>query len=249
MEWLFVNGALIAIYFLVDHFWYYRREKKIDIARDEVRVYGVRISGLWPNILLLAGVIFSVALLDPSKPIPGTSWHAWMYLREIAQLALVGLSLLLGRQEIREANNFNYHAIIEVAVLFFGIFICMQPPLQILGVRGPTLGLHSPMHFFWATGGLSAVLDNAPTYVVFFETAKTLGGEPPIAGVAEHLLVAISLGAVFMGAMTYIGNGPNFMVKTIAEESGIRMPSFFGYMVSSCIILLPLLVVTTLLFL
>ena len=105
------------------------------------------------------------------------------------------------------------------------------------------------MAFFWATGSLSSVLDNAPTYVVFFETAKTLGGENLIAGVAEHLLIAISLGAVFMGAMTYIGNGPNFMVKAIAEKSGIRMPSFFGYMVYSCLILLPLLVVTTLLFL
>ena len=174
-----------------------------------------------------------------------------MYIREIAQLALIGLSLLLGSAVVRRANNFNYHAIIEVAALFFGIFICMQPALQILGVRGPTLGLSSPMSFFWITGGLSAVLDNAPSYVVFFETAKTLpaGGATLVAGVAEPLLIAVSLGAVFMGAMTYIGNGPNFMVKAIAEKSGIRMPSFFGYMLYSCCILLPILVITTLIFL
>jgi Na+/H+ antiporter NhaD/arsenite permease-like protein len=104
------------------------------------------------------------------------------------------------------------------------------------------------MQFFWLTGGLSAVLDNAPTYVVFFETASTLPLKPNAvaeAGVAEALLKAISLGAVFMGAMTYIGNGPNFMVKAIAEKSGIRMPSFFGYMLYSCCVLLPLLALTT----
>jgi Na+/H+ antiporter NhaD/arsenite permease-like protein len=138
-----------------------------------------------------------------------------------------------------------------VAALFFGIFICMQAPLQILHVKGPNLGLTTPGHFFWATGSLSSVLDNAPTYVVFFETAKSLPSEgvKTVAGVAESLLVGISLGAVFMGAMTYIGNGPNFMVKAIAEKSGVRMPSFFGYMVYSCLVLLPVLILTTLLFL
>ncbi len=251
-EWLFVNVMLVTIYFLWDHFWCYPHEEKRDIALDETRVRGLQFSGLWPNVLLLAGVIFSVALLDPSKPFPGTDWRPWMYLREIAQLVLVGLSLLLGSRAVREANKFNYHAIIEVAALFFGIFICMQPPLQILNVRGPALGLTEPWHFFWTTGSLSSVLDNAPTYVVFFETARTLGGEhlvPPGTGVAAHLLVAVSLGAVFMGAMTYIGNGPNFMVKAIAEKSGVRMPSFFGYMVYSCLILLPLLLLTTWIFL
>ncbi len=247
-QWLFVNVMLVTIYFLWDHFWYYPKETIVDIARDETHVRGLRFFGLWPNVLLLVGVVFSVALLDPSKPLVGTSWHPWMYLREIVQLALVGLSLWLGSKKVREANSFNYHAIVEVAALFFGIFICMQAPLQILHVQGPNLGLSTPDHFFWITGSLSAVLDNAPTYVVFFETAKTLGGAVTVAGVAEELLVAISLGAVFMGAMTYIGNGPNFMVKAIAEKSGVRMPSFFGYMLYSCGILLPLLVITMLIF-
>jgi Na+/H+ antiporter NhaD/arsenite permease-like protein len=251
-EWLFVNGMLLVIYFLWDSCACYPHETIRDIAKDERRVRGLKFSGLWPNALLLVGVVLSVALLDPSKPLPGSPWHPWLYLREIAQLALVGLSLYLGSDAVRRANNFNYHAIIEVAALFFGIFVCMQAPLQILNVRGPSLGLVSPMQFFWTTGSLSSVLDNAPTYVVFFETARTLGGEhliPANNGVAESLLIGISVGAVFMGAMTYIGNGPNFMVKAIAEKSGIRMPSFFGYMLYSCLILLPLFVVTTLIFL
>ena len=248
-QWLFVNAALIGMYYLYDRFRYCPHEEAIDIARDETRVRGLKFSGLWPNALLLPGVILSVALLDPNKELLQTGWYPWPYLREIVQLGLVALSLILGSRTVRRANNFNYQAILEVAALFFGIFICMQPPLQILHVKGPDLGLTEPMHFFWLTGGLSAVLDNAPTYVVFFETAKTLGGENPVplasGAIAESLLIAVSLGAVFMGAMTYIGNGPNFMVKAIAEKSGIHMPSFFGYMVYSCCILLPLLALTT----
>jgi len=248
-EWLFVNGLLLVIYYLYDLLWCYPREKPRDVALDEARTTGLRIAGLWPNAVLLVGVVLSVALLDPSKQLPGTEWRPWMYLREIVQLGLVGLSLIWGSAEIRRANNFNYHAIIEVAALFSGIFICMQPALQILGVKGPSLGLVEPWQFFWCTGALSSVLDNAPTYVVFFETALTLGGGSDVTGgVSAHLLVAISLGAVFMGSMTYIGNGPNFMVKAIAEKSGVKMPSFFGYMVYSCGILLPLFILTTLLF-
>jgi Na+/H+ antiporter NhaD/arsenite permease-like protein len=248
-EWAFVNGCLVVIYYVWDFFWCYPHERRPDIARDEMEVRRLQFQGIWPNALLLMGVIFSIALLDPSKPFPGSQWHPWLYLREVLQLGLVLLSLTLGRDEVRRANNFNYHAIVEVAVLFLGIFICMQPPLQILHVRGPTLGLTEPVHFFWATGALSSFLDNAPTYVVYFTTAQSLGGSHLIAGVQEELLVGVSLGAVFMGSMTYIGNGPNFMVKAIAEKSGVRMPSFFGYMVYSCLILLPLFALTTWLFL
>ncbi len=253
VEWLFVNGALLTIYFLWDRFWFYPHEELRDLVRDETQVRRLKFIGLFPNVILLLGVVLSVALLDPTKAIPGTNWHPWYYLREISQIGLVALSLAWGDHAVRKANAFNYHAILEVAALFSGIFICMQAPLQILHVKGPELGLIDPMHFFWATGSLSSVLDNAPTYVVFFETAKALttaeGLTPTVAGVAESLLIAISLGAVFMGAMTYIGNGPNFMVKAIAEKSGIRMPSFFGYMFYSCAILLPLFVLTTWLFL
>jgi Na+/H+ antiporter NhaD/arsenite permease-like protein len=252
-EWLFVNSLLLVIYFLWDRYWHYPRERLGDVARDETRRHRLRFSGMWPNALLLAGVIVSAGLLDPSKAVPGTNWHPWMYLREMVQLGLVGLSLAMGTGHARRANRFNYGPIIEVAVLFFGIFICMQPPLQILGVEGPNLGLTRPWQYFWATGGLSSVLDNAPTYVVFFETAKSLPANlaagSRVAGVDPLLLIAISLGSVFMGANTYIGNGPNFMVKSIAEKSGVAMPSFFGYMLYSVAILVPLFILVTLLFL
>ena len=242
--WLMCNGLLLLAYLLVDELFYYSRETEADITRDIRQIRALSYEGLLVNGPLLLGVVAAVAFLDPSKTLPGTDWHPWMYLREMVQLGLVGLSLFLGQHRVREANSFNYHAILEVAALFSGIFICMQPALQILGEQGPKLGIDAPMAFYWITGGLSSVLDNAPTYVVFFETARTLtplDGDSTVAGVSEQRLVAISLGAVFMGAMTYIGNGPNFMVKAIAEKSGVKMPSFFGYMVYSCVILLPLL--------
>jgi Na+/H+ antiporter NhaD/arsenite permease-like protein len=249
--WLFANGALVALYYLWDRFWWYPKESFADLARDEVRSGRLCFSGLWPNLVLLAGVVLSVALLDPGKPLPGTNGRPWLYLREVVQLVLVALSLILGSDTLRHRNRFTYHPIVEVAALFLGIFVCMQAPIQILHVEGPSLGLSSPAAFFWATGSLSSFLDNAPTYVVFFETAGSLmagPGEATIAGVRERLLVAVSLGAVFMGAMTYIGNGPNFMVRAIAEKSGIPMPSFFGYMAYSCLVLLPIFALTVWLF-
>lgn len=252
-EWVFVNGSLLIIYLLWDVFWCYPHETRSDIARDETRRHRLRIGGLWPNVPLLMGVVVAVALLDPAKTLPGIGWRPWMYLREIVLLVLVAASLAAGDGHARRANRFNYSAIIEVAALFFGIFICMQPALQILNVEGPNLGLTQPWHYFWASGSLSSVLDNAPTYVVFFEAAKSLtqqlGLPMPVAGVQERLLIAVSLGSVFMGANTYIGNGPNFMVKSIAEKSGVAMPSFFGYMAYSLLILVPLFVLTNLIFL
>jgi Na+/H+ antiporter NhaD/arsenite permease-like protein len=242
--WLVTNAILIAMYYCIDRFIYYPRETQKDLRLDKSQTRALRVSGLWPNAALLGGVILCVALLDPSKALPGTDWHAPPHLREIVQLILVALSLMLGTEKIRTANKFNYHAIIEVAALFIGIFICMQPAIEILHVRGSELGLDTPMKLFWTTGSLSAVLDNAPTYVVFYETAAA---DPRFADTPFHQLVssytaphadearrqleAISLGAVFMGAMTYIGNGPNFMVRAIAEQSDIRMPSFFGYLI------------------
>jgi Na+/H+ antiporter NhaD/arsenite permease-like protein len=249
-SWLFVNGSLLAVYFAVDHFFYYPREKQQDIAADERQIRRLSFFGLWPNGALLAGIVLSVALLDPGQPFPGTSWHPWIYLREMTQLALVAVSLLRGPVAVREANDFNYVAIVEVGALFLGIFVAMQPALEILNARGASLGIDTPREFFWASGWLSSVLDNAPTYLVFFQTAQSLSTDVThrVAGVAEPLLTGISLGAVTMGAMTYIGNGPNFMVKTIAEQSSVRMPSFFGYMIYSFLVLLPILAMNTLLF-
>ena len=251
-QWVFVNAVVLAVYWLWDTFLAHPQESHRDLSRDERSEGRIRIEGLWPNLLLMAGVIVAVALLDPSKTFPGTDWHPWIYLREATLLALVGLSLLLGSTDVRRRNGFTYGAILEVAALFVGIFICMQPALAILNERGGELGITSPQGFFWVTGALSSVLDNAPTYLVFFKTAQALPAEPgavTMAGVEVGRLAAISLGAVFLGAMTYIGNGPNFMVKAIAEQAGVKMPSFFGYVVYSCGILLPVLAASAFLFL
>ncbi len=290
-EWLFTNCVLLVIYYMWDRFISYPKETSTDIVLDNVEAGKLKFLGIFPNALLLIGVILAVALLDPKKAFPGTEWHAPMYLREIVQLGLVFVSLVLGNTKVRLNNRFNFGAITEVAALFFGIFICMQVPLQILNEKGGELGMgvddtHS---FFWATGSLSSVLDNAPTYVVFSTVGKTatldaekrgelviyqdgnakeksaaeakvaelkasnsemnIEAMPIEAGIAAKVLVAVSLGSVFMGAMTYIGNGPNFMVKAIAEEEGVKMPSFFGYMVYSFGILFPILLIMTFLFL
>jgi Na+/H+ antiporter NhaD/arsenite permease-like protein len=248
--WLLVNGLLIAIYWAWDTFHAHPRESSRDLARDARTAGALKISGLWPNALLMAGVIAAVALLDPSKAFPGTTWHPWIFLREAVLIGLVGLSLLLGSTEVRRRNGFTYGAILEVAALFVGIFICMQPALAILNERGASLGIDSPRAFFWATGLLSSMLDNAPTYLVFFKTAQAMpaAGET-MAGVDAARLAAISLGAVFLGAMTYIGNGPNFMVKAIAEQAGVKMPSFFGYILYSLGVLLPVFLLMSFLFL
>ena len=150
---------------------------------------------------------------------------------------------------VREAQSFTMSPIIEVAVLFAGIFVTMVPALLLLEINGPSMGVTKPWQFFWITGGLSSFLDNTPTYVVFFELGKSIShGANLIAAVAPNILAAISIGAVFMGANSYIGNGPNFMVKAIAEENSVKMPGFFGYMLWSVGILVPLFLLVTFIF-
>ncbi len=256
-EWAVVMAVLLLIYFALDTVMY-RRESLRDLISDERERQPIRIDGTI-NLLWLALVVLAVACIDPSKVVPGTNWRPPPFLREVIQLVIVGLSFLTTPRGLRIESGFNFHAIAEVAVLFIGIFITMQIPLEILGAHGSELGLAHPWQFFWATGVLSAFLDNAPTYAVFFKAAEAMtppgtpgpgilqlmGGEL----IRADLLAAISLGAVFMGAMTYIGNGPNFMVKAIAEGHGVKMPGFFGYMAYSTLIMLPLMVVVSLLFL
>ncbi len=247
-HWALMNGIIILTYLCWDSF-YFRKELPVD-AGPAVDVEKFAIRGSL-NVLWLILVIVGVALLDPSKPVPGTNFTAPIYMREGVMLGLTGLSLLLTSRAVREANSFNYDAIIEVAVLFVGIFICMQAPIQILNVHGAALGIDQPWKFYWCTGVLSSFLDNAPTYVVFFETAKTVPATSPLVppvGIGINELAAISLGAVFMGSMTYIGNGPNLMVRAIAEKSNVKMPSFFGYMAYSCAVVLPASVLLTLVF-
>ncbi|HEV3020989.1 MAG TPA: sodium:proton antiporter [Pirellulales bacterium] len=249
--WLLVNGCLLGIYYTWDRWLCYPHEEPRDRARDEARVHRLHFAGLWPNAALLLAVVPAAALLDAGQTVPGTDWRPWLYLRECVLLTLTALSLALGPESVRRQNRFDFVAIVEVAALFLGIFICVQPALAIAGARGPQLGIDSAAKFFWTTGILSSVLDNAPTYLVFFETAKAVGaGGNDVAGVGvrDDLLAAISLGAVFMGATTYIGNGPNFMVRSIAERAGVRMPSFLGYLAISGVVLVPLFALVTLLF-
>jgi Na+/H+ antiporter NhaD/arsenite permease-like protein len=253
--WAFLVGILLVVYYIWDG-WAYRHERPEALARDQAERQPLRVAGL-VNVVWLLGVVLAVGTLDPAKAFPGTTWHAPHYLRELVQLAMAGLSLLTTPRGLRYENQFNFTAIGEVACLFLGIFITMQVPIEILRARGPQLGLTEPWHFFWASGLLSSFLDNAPTYMVYFETAGTLAppGMPLLHGVGTAtgsipapLLAAVSCGSVFMGANTYIGNGPNFMVKSIAEQAGVKMPSFFGYMAYSGALLLPLFLLTTLLF-
>lgn len=254
-EWLFMLLTALTVYFIWDS-WAYKHETKADIRADDMQIQPMRVVGLI-NIVWLLGVVVAVATLDPEKAFPGTNWHAFPYMREGVQLAMVLLSWFTTSMVLRKENQFNFVAIGEVACLFIGIFITMQTPIEFLQAKGAELGLSQPWHFFWATGVLSSFLDNAPTYVVYFETAGTLPthGLEMMTGVATKtgeisipLLMAISCGAVFMGANTYIGNGPNFMVKAIAEQSGVKMPSFFGYMAYSGMILIPLFIVLTFVF-
>lgn len=247
--WLAVNSLLLVIYYAWDRFLYSREEIR-DIVRDETEIRRLQFSGKI-NFALILGVVLCVAFVVPGQPFLGTHFEPPNFLREALMLLLVALSLKLTRPEVRHWNRFDYHAIVEVAALFSGIFLCMQVPIEILNVRGASLGIDTPFSFFWATGVLSSFLDNAPTYVVFFEAAVGLtsaGTEAVVQlgggrAIYEIYLIAISLGAVFMGANTYIGNGPNFMVKSIAEQAGIRMPSFFGYMVYSLLVLIPVFLI------
>jgi Na+/H+ antiporter NhaD/arsenite permease-like protein len=248
--WIGCVSALLAIYWVWD--WsVYRTEPYRALIADRTIVLEPKIRGQI-NFLILGLMVLSVILLVPGSNLFG--WSVPDHSREVALLSLAALSLAATPRGVRAANEFNYHAILEVACLFLGIFITMQVPMEYLSAKGPSLGLSQPVEFFWASGILSSFLDNAPTYLVFLETAKSLPtplGMSDISlisgAVAEPLLAAISLGAVFMGANTYIGNGPNFMVKSIAEQAGVKMPSFFGYMVYSFGVLIPLFVLISLL--
>jgi len=231
--WLVMVGTLLVVFFVWDSIQH-AREPLAAFRRDRARIEPVRIRGL-VNGLYLLGVVLAVAFLR--EP-----------LREIIIVALAALSLWRTPREIRRANGFTAYPTVEVAVLFFGIFLTMIPALELLRLRGGELGVREPWQFFWATGVLSSFLDNAPTYLTFLALGQGLRMADEIVGVPHAILAAISVGAVAMGANTYIGNAPNFMVKSIAEEAGVNMPSFFGYMAYSGGILLPLFVAVTFLF-
>ncbi len=256
-ETLFLVGSLLAVFYVIDAYWY-RKEgvQRADPTPDDQR-FGIE-GGV--NFLLLLAVAVLVLMSGTWKPgiafnVFGTEVELQQIVRDGALIAVTFISLAVTRRSVREDNQFSWAPMQEVAKLFIGIFVTMVPVLAMLkaGEAGPFAavvrsvtgpgGEPLPWAYFWFTGALSSFLDNAPTYLVFFNLA---GGDPQVlmtTGAAT--LAAISAGAVFMGANTYIGNAPNFMVKAIAEDRGIRMPSFFGYMVWSGCILIPLFVVMT----
>ena len=254
-EWAFVGAILLIVYYLVDSY-YYKKEDWVNLSADTREVEPIRITGNI-NFLFLIGVILSVAFINPSyiPEMGNPSGPMWIkFLREIVLLLLISLSLYSTQKKVREQNKFSWRPIIEVAVVFLGIFITMVPTMLYLAKNASSFGITEPWQFYYAAGSLSSFLDNAPTAVAFHGVAVGLvnGGQAmaEIAGIPEILLKAIAMGSVFFGAMTYIGNGPNFMVKAIAEESGIKMPSFFGYMFKfSLIVLLPIYILVQLLFL
>jgi Na+/H+ antiporter NhaD/arsenite permease-like protein len=231
--WLFTTGLLLAVYVLWDR-RAHAREAKPDIKRDFYEVRPLRLAGK-ESLAMLGGVLAAVAFL-------GAPW------RELVIVLLSVVSYARTDPGLRKANRFSFHPILEVAALFAGIFVTMLPALHILQERGAELGVREPWQFFWATGALSSFLDNAPTYLTFLALARGLHLPADVVGVPNELLVAISLGAVFMGANTYIGNGPNFMVRAIAEERGVKMPSFGGYMLYSGAVLVPVFVLVTVVF-
>lgn len=250
-EWATVGILLLGLYFIVDRY-FYAKEPADAKLRDNTEHKPLRVQGA-RNFIYLGMIIAAVLFLNrsyiPAMRVEGAPFYI-AFLRDIVLAVIIILSLVTTKREVRKDNNFSWSPILEVAILFVGIFVTMTPAMMYLNQNATSLGITEPWQFYYATGALSSFLDNAPTAVAFHTVAGGLGGAAEVAGIAEVLLKAISLGAVFFGAMTYIGNGPNFMVKAIAEEAGVKMPSFFGYMMKfSLVVLLPVYIIVQLIFL
>ena len=245
-QWVAIGAVLLTGYYIYDS-WRYHRCETIGIRPhhhyDDEEGFTINVRGA-KNFVLLIAIVLCVAFLNPAT-IPAMGEHdAPIYikfLREIALLAIIVFSLKITKRKIREDNHFSWEPITEVAIIFIGIFVTMTPALIYLNTNAEMFGLTSAREFFYATGALSSFLDNAPTAVAFYTVAQGIESSATelVAGVAPQILQAISMGAVYFGSMTYIGNGPNFMVKAIAEKEGVRMPSFFGYIALALICLLP----------
>ena len=257
--WALVNGTLLTLFALVDTYFHLRAERE---SENRVKfpapapVERLRLEG-GINLIWLVGIIVVVFSLGTFGPRLFTTDYGRTAAQVVGTLFFAGLSLLTTARSVHEANHFSWAPIVEVAVVFLGVFVTMVPALSFLEERGASLGITQPWQFFWASGALSSVLDNAPTYLTFASLARGViesngahlgaGGLGALARhpTGQHLLAAISCGAVFMGAMTYIGNGPNFMVKAIAEQHHVRMPSFFAYVLWSGTILLPIFAIVS----
>jgi len=252
---LLASAILLALFYVVDRHYYIKE----GVTRDPTPDTPIRIEG-GINIVLLAGVVGAVLMSgswDPelSFDIGGVAIEAQNLARDAILLSLAGVSLLITRKDTRSGNGFSWEPILEVAKLFAGIFLTIVPVIAILragehGALGGIIALATDLKggprdemYFWLTGLLSGFLDNAPTYLVFFNMAG--GDAQALMGPMASTLLAISMGAVYMGALSYIGNAPNFMVKSIAEQAGVRMPSFFGYMAWSVPVLVPIFALVT----
>ena len=252
--WLLVNGLLLVVFNVWDQAVLDREERERPgsqleavMEHEPLRIEGAR------NFLFLLGIVATIYGSGRGLGSAGTLWPFGV--QEGLMLALALAAWFTTSPRLREANRFGFGPIVEVAALFAGIFATMTPALLLLNARAPELGLSQAWHYFWVTGSLSSFLDNAPTYLTLAAAAAGFEGIPlegrylgellARGADAQLVLAAISCGAVFMGANTYIGNGPNFMVKAIAEEDGVAMPSFFGYMLYSVGLLIPIFVVVT----
>ena len=247
-QWAFVGSVLLFVYFIYDSImWRYKEDRSLRRSSETEAGNPVNISfsGM-VNLFYLSAILMAVAFLNPANmpamAVEGAPWYM-RFLREIVLVIVMLLSLISTRRKVRQENHFSWEPITEVAILFIGIFVTMTPALLYLNENAANLGITTPLQFFFASGSLSSVLDNAPTAVAFHTVAEGLPvaeGVKLVADIPESMLSAIALGSVLFGAMTYIGNGPNFMVKAVAENDGVRMPSFFGYILRiSLLFLLP----------
>jgi Na+/H+ antiporter NhaD/arsenite permease-like protein len=247
-QWALAVGILLIVFNLFDRYVFRQEEiathGQVDqdiLPRRRLEVRGAS------NVLYLFGVMAAAIL---------SGYLGWPRgIQEAIIIAMILLSWYTTPRSVHEANHFSFHPIAEVAALFLGIFVTMIPTLEILNARAASLNMTRPWQFFWISGGLSSLLDNAPTYLTFASMASGLSGGGAedfrmllSSSTGSALLAAVSCGAVFMGANTYVGNGPNFMVKSIAERHGMRMPSFFGYMLYAFAILIPLFIIETAVF-
>ncbi len=248
-EWAVTGALLLGIYWLTDTYYYKKEPWHLLSAdfREQKRVTATGLINIFWLLCVVASTMFINKTYIPQMGVEDAPWYLKL-LREWAFILIIILSMRTTKPQVRTDNSFSWTPILEVACVFCGIFATMTPALMYLEQH--PLPVQHPWEFVYATGSLSAFLDNAPTAMVFHATATSLPiVGTAVAGISEVYLKAICMGAVFFGAMTYIGNGPNFMVKSIAEESGVKMPSFFGYIIKfSLAVLLPIYIIVQLLF-
>ena len=249
--WLTVVGTLLILFNLLDQRMFHKEDVEspgVDLDEEVEHHQKLGLEGGF-NFVFLLGIIGAV-LASGFVVHKRFGETAALLFQAGAMAVMAALSFKLTPADVRKKNDFSWHPLQEVVILFAGIFAAMIPALSVLQANGKSLGVTLPWQYFWATGSLSSFLDNAPTYLAFVSLAQGADVIPAqLSQVGSNaVLKAISCGAVFMGAMTYIGNGPNFMVKAIAEHAGVKMPSFFGYMAWSAAVLLPVLLGVTLLY-